>query len=82
MLIQFILEYNNHNFVLTGIWTAMPTLPSEGSWIHHMIIQYPGIVAFLLGDIIVLIACTTLTTAQASQVAIKLLLCVLMLVKE
>ncbi|KAF3435835.1 hypothetical protein FNV43_RR22927 [Rhamnella rubrinervis] len=51
------------------IWTAMPALPSEGTWIRGMVVHYPGIVAFLLVDIVVLIAGTTLTMVQASQIA-------------
>lgn len=63
------LEYNNHNFVLAGIWTAVPALPAEGTWIHNVIVEHPGVGVFLLMDIVVLIAGTTLTTMQASQVS-------------
>ncbi|EXB51440.1 putative S-acyltransferase [Morus notabilis] len=51
------------------IWTSTPTLSFEETWIHYVIVNHPGIVAFLLGDIIVFIVVTTLTTAQASQIA-------------
>ncbi|EOX97299.1 Palmitoyltransferase TIP1, putative isoform 1 [Theobroma cacao] len=51
------------------IWTARPALPADETWIHHVIIHHPGIVVFLILDAIVLIAATTLTTVQASQIA-------------
>ncbi|XP_015892573.1 probable protein S-acyltransferase 23 isoform X2 [Ziziphus jujuba] len=51
------------------IWTAVPALPAEGSWIHQVIVQYPAIVTFLVGDVVILIAATTLTTVQAYQIA-------------
>ncbi|KAK9286266.1 hypothetical protein L1049_014654 [Liquidambar formosana] len=51
------------------IWTALPALPSEETWIHHVVVQHPGVVTFLVLDTIILIAATTLTTAQASQIA-------------
>lgn len=53
---------------LTGIWTATAGLPTEETWVHRVVIQHPGVVAFLLVDIIILIVATVLTTAQASQV--------------
>jgi len=33
-----------------------------------VVVHHPGVVAFLVLDVIVFIAATTLTTAQASQV--------------
>lgn len=51
-----------------GIWTSIPALSTEETWIHHVVVQNPGVVAFLLMDIIVLLAATILTTSQASQV--------------
>ncbi|PON39771.1 Transmembrane protein [Parasponia andersonii] len=51
------------------IWTATPALPIEEKWIHYVIVHHPGVVAFLLVDIVVFIVVTTLTTAQASQIA-------------
>ncbi|XP_041015612.1 probable protein S-acyltransferase 23 isoform X1 [Juglans microcarpa x Juglans regia] len=51
------------------IWTSIPALPTEETWIHHVVFQNPGVVAFLLMDIIVLLAATILTTSQASQIA-------------
>ncbi|EOX97293.1 Palmitoyltransferase TIP1, putative [Theobroma cacao] len=51
------------------IWTAIPALPADETWIHHVIVHHPGIIAFLILDAIVLIAATTLTTVQVSQIA-------------
>lgn len=51
------------------IWTATAAFPTGKSWIHYVMVQHPGIAVFLLLDGIVLIAVTTLTTAQASQIA-------------
>ncbi|XP_022748621.1 probable protein S-acyltransferase 23 [Durio zibethinus] len=51
------------------IWTAVPALPAGETWIHHVIVHYPGLVAFLILDVLLLIAATTLTTVQASQIA-------------
>ncbi|PRQ24131.1 putative protein S-acyltransferase [Rosa chinensis] len=51
------------------IWTAVPAWQTEEIWIHHVIVQYPSLVAFLCIDIIIMISTTTLTTAQASQIA-------------
>ncbi|KAM5548530.1 hypothetical protein ABKV19_000105 [Rosa sericea] len=50
------------------VWTAVPTWQTEEIWIHHVIVQYPILVAFLCIDIIIMISTTTLTVAQASQV--------------
>lgn len=55
-------------FMMTGIWGALPGLRTEESWIRRVVVQYPSIVAFLFVDVIILIAVTTLTTAQATQV--------------
>ena len=55
-------------FVSIGIWTAIPALHAGETWIHHVIVHHPGLVAFLILDAIVLISGTTLTTAQAFQV--------------
>lgn len=56
---------------MAGIWTAIPALSAEETWIHYVIMNHPGIVTFFLGDIMVFIVVTTLTTAQASQVIDK-----------
>ncbi|KAA8545705.1 hypothetical protein F0562_020844 [Nyssa sinensis] len=51
------------------IWTAAPVLPSEGTWIHFVVAEHPGVLAFLVMDSIILIAAATLMIAQASQIA-------------
>lgn len=51
------------------IWTALPTLRAEETWIQYVVVQHSGVVAFLVMDIILLMASVTLTTAQASQIA-------------
>ncbi|XP_009368343.1 probable protein S-acyltransferase 23 isoform X1 [Pyrus x bretschneideri] len=51
------------------IWSALPGLQTEETWIRRVVVQYPSIVAFLFVDIIILIYATTLTTAQATQIA-------------
>ncbi|KAF4379580.1 hypothetical protein F8388_023597 [Cannabis sativa] len=51
------------------IWIAIPSLQGEESWIHFVLVHYPGAVAFLAMDFIVCIVVTTLTIAQASQIA-------------
>ncbi|XP_041011630.1 probable protein S-acyltransferase 23 isoform X2 [Juglans microcarpa x Juglans regia] len=51
------------------IWTETPVLPTEETWIHHVVVQHPGGVAFLLVDIIIFLAATVLTVSQATQVA-------------
>lgn len=53
---------------MTGIWTALPTLRAEETWIQYVVVQHSGVVAFLVMDIILLMASVTLTTAQSSQV--------------
>ncbi|KAK1567585.1 hypothetical protein Q3G72_013894 [Acer saccharum] len=51
------------------LWTAIPPLPTEETWMHHVVVQHPGAVVFLALDIVILIAATTLTTIQVSQIA-------------
>ncbi|KAJ9175028.1 hypothetical protein P3X46_013615 [Hevea brasiliensis] len=51
------------------IWTAVESLHTEGRWIHYVVVQHPGVVTFLVLDMIIFIAATTLTIAQASQIA-------------
>ncbi|KAM2988733.1 hypothetical protein FF2_002792 [Malus domestica] len=51
------------------IWSALPGLQTEETWTCRVVVQYPSIVAFLFVDIIILIAATTLTKAQATQIA-------------
>ncbi|XP_058069557.1 probable protein S-acyltransferase 23 isoform X1 [Magnolia sinica] len=51
------------------MWTESPTVPSAGSWAHHMVVHHPGAIVFLAMDAICLLAGTALTIAQASQIA-------------
>lgn len=51
------------------VWTAAQSLHIEESWIRYVVVHHPGVVAFLVLDVVVFIAATTLTTAQASQIA-------------
>ncbi|KAJ6964948.1 protein S-acyltransferase 23 [Populus alba x Populus x berolinensis] len=51
------------------VWTAAQSLHIEESLIRYVVVHHPGFVAFLVLDVIVFIAATTLTTAQASQIA-------------
>lgn len=51
------------------VWTAAQSLNIEESWIRYVVVHHPGVVAFLVLDVVVFIAATTLTTAQASQIA-------------
>lgn len=51
------------------IWSSMPAWRTEETWIHHVVVQHPSVVAFLFLDVIILVAATTLTVAQATQIA-------------
>ncbi|KAI9120337.1 hypothetical protein K1719_007370 [Acacia pycnantha] len=43
---------------------------SEGeTWIHHMLVQHPGAIAFLVLDTFIFIAAVTLTLTQTSMIA-------------
>lgn len=46
----------------------MPAWRTEETWIHHVVVQHPSVVSFLFLDVIILVAATTLTAAQATQV--------------
>ncbi|XP_038888969.1 probable protein S-acyltransferase 23 isoform X1 [Benincasa hispida] len=49
---------------------SMPSaLPAGGTWFHHVVVHYPGVIIFLFLDAVIFIAATTLTVAQASQIA-------------
>ena len=54
--------------VIAGIWAAAQTLHIGDRWFHYIVAHHPGIVAFLVLDIIIIIAATNLTIVQASQV--------------
>ncbi|KAJ4843104.1 hypothetical protein Tsubulata_002881 [Turnera subulata] len=51
------------------VWTAAQSLHIEGSWVHFVLTQHPGIVVFMALDSIIFIASTTLLVSQASQIA-------------
>lgn len=51
------------------IWTSVPALQTEETWIRHVAVQHPGAVVFLFVDAIILIGCGTLLTAQAYQIS-------------
>lgn len=53
---------------LVGIWTSVPLLAADESWLHHVISAYPAVIAFLLMDGVILIASLTLCIVQISQV--------------
>ncbi|XP_038682363.1 probable protein S-acyltransferase 23 isoform X3 [Tripterygium wilfordii] len=51
------------------IWTGIPEVPIQETWIHHVAVRHPGVVVFLVLDIVIFVAATTLTISQASQIA-------------
>lgn len=44
-------------------------LSNGESWIHHVLVQHPGLVMFLALDIVILLPATGLTVTQAIQVS-------------
>ncbi|KAI7732839.1 hypothetical protein M8C21_022167 [Ambrosia artemisiifolia] len=50
------------------MWTSIPALQSEESWIHHVVFQHPGAAAFLFIDLFILLAAGTLFLIQAYQI--------------
>ena len=52
---------------MAGIWTSVFVLQGE-TWIHHVIFEHPGVVAFLIMDGSILLAAATLLIVQVSQV--------------
>ncbi|KAG5625329.1 hypothetical protein H5410_010547 [Solanum commersonii] len=52
---------------LAGIWTSVPLLVADESWLHHVFFAYPGVIAFLFMDGVILIASVTLCVIQISQ---------------
>ncbi|KAL0384364.1 UNVERIFIED_CONTAM: putative protein S-acyltransferase 23 [Sesamum radiatum] len=54
---------------LQRIWTSVPALSTGETWTHHVIFNYPGIIAFLVMDAAILIAAATLLSVQATQIA-------------
>ncbi|XP_065616880.1 probable protein S-acyltransferase 23 isoform X2 [Quercus suber] len=67
----FLASFLSAAVAIQRIWTAKPVLPTEETWIHYVAVQHPGVVAFLLLDMIILLAATILTTSQASQLEIS-----------
>ncbi|XP_043709002.1 probable protein S-acyltransferase 23 [Telopea speciosissima] len=53
---------------IQSIRTELPAKLAE-KWIHHVVVEHPGRVAFLVVDTIVLIGTGALTIAQTSQIA-------------
>ncbi|XP_016506745.1 putative protein S-acyltransferase 23 isoform X1 [Nicotiana tabacum] len=51
------------------IWTSVPSLVDDESWLHHVVFAYPSIIAFLFMDGVILIAAVTLCVVQISQIA-------------
>ncbi|KAF5951184.1 hypothetical protein HYC85_009128 [Camellia sinensis] len=51
------------------IWMAPMSLPVGETWIHFVVVQHPGLVAFLVMDAIIFLAAASLLTVQASQIA-------------
>ncbi|KAJ9561226.1 hypothetical protein OSB04_006386 [Centaurea solstitialis] len=51
------------------MWTSIPTLQSEESWIHHVVFQHPGSAVFLFIDFLILIVAGTLFVIQAYQIS-------------
>lgn len=51
------------------VWISIPAMQTEESWIHHVVVQNPGAVAFLAIDSLILLAAVTLLTIQVSQIA-------------
>ncbi|CAK9145016.1 unnamed protein product [Ilex paraguariensis] len=49
------------------IWRSVPALQAEETWIHHVVVEHPGIVAFLVMDTLIFFAAATLLAVQASQ---------------
>ncbi|XP_076934199.1 putative protein S-acyltransferase 23 [Bidens hawaiensis] len=50
------------------MWTSIPALQSEESWIHHVVFQHPGAAVFLFFDSFILLAAGTLFVIQAYQI--------------
>ncbi|XP_054793452.1 probable protein S-acyltransferase 23 [Prosopis cineraria] len=51
------------------IWTSSIGLSEGETWIHHMLVQHPGAIAFLVLDTFIFIPAVTLTSTQASMIA-------------
>ncbi|WCJ18128.1 Ankyrin repeat family protein with DHHC zinc finger domain [Euphorbia peplus] len=51
------------------IWTTVHLMHAEERWIRYLLVHHPGMIAFLMLDLFILLAATTLTIAQISQIA-------------
>ncbi|KAK9053429.1 hypothetical protein SSX86_030063 [Deinandra increscens subsp. villosa] len=51
------------------MWTSVPALQSEESWIRHVVFQHPGAAAFIFIDLLILLAAGTLFLIQAYQIS-------------
>ena len=51
------------------VWTSIPAMPVGETWVHQVLVNHPGLVAFLVMDAVVFIATSTLTITQASMIA-------------
>ncbi|CAI9294455.1 unnamed protein product [Lactuca saligna] len=54
---------------LHRMWTSIPPLQNNESWIHHVIFKQPGAATFLFIDFFILIAAGTLIIIQAYQIS-------------
>ncbi|KAL4179999.1 hypothetical protein AMTRI_Chr13g123000 [Amborella trichopoda] len=54
---------------LQRLWSNLPLPSSGGAQAHSIVARHPGAAAFLAMDILVLLGATTMTIAQASQIA-------------
>lgn len=52
-----------------GIRTSSLGLSEGETWIHHMLVQHPGAIVFLVLDTFIFIVAVTLTSTQASMVS-------------
>lgn len=51
------------------IWNAVPAISISERWLHFVMAHHPGVIVFLVMDMIIFISSTTLMVAQASQIA-------------
>ncbi|XP_015956176.1 probable protein S-acyltransferase 23 [Arachis duranensis] len=51
------------------IWTSIPAFSADETWMHHVLVNHPGVIVFLVIDVVILLAATSLTITQASMIA-------------
>ncbi|XP_074328124.1 putative protein S-acyltransferase 23 isoform X2 [Apium graveolens] len=51
------------------LWTSVPGLQADETWIYHVVVQHPGAVVFMFFDTTILISCFILLTAQLYQIS-------------